>query len=469
MPSPRAATESGTIEKGGTRKTMRFRLGEVAAAIGSTVPGGLSAETWVEGWSVDSRSLAAGDLFFALRGPNFDGARFIPAAFESGAVAAVGPAQDASQRVLVVPDVQEALGKVAAWARAQWGGDVVGVTGSAGKTSTKDIIAALLAEGMEVGKTEGNLNNEVGVPLTLLRLKAESRAAVIEMGMNHAGEIRRLAALARPRIGVVTNVGTAHIENFDSIEGIALAKRELIDSLPAGGVAVLNADDARVAAFATTHAGRCVLYGFGENAEVRATHLVRENGLTRFEALGTDFETELPGEHAVRNILAGLAVAREFGIEASRLSQAVRCLRPARMRGERIQHQGILIFNDCYNSNPEAARVMLDLLAETPARRRIAVLGEMLELGRLSERLHRDVGIHAAKTGVAVLVGIRGAARAMVDASVEAGLPPGAAVFFDEPAPAGDYVRHIAREGDAILFKGSRGTRVELALERLLA
>ncbi len=448
---------------------MKFRLGEVAAAVGSAVPAGLSAGAWVEGWSVDSRSLAAGDLFFALHGPNFDGANFITAAIERGAVAAVGPLQDASGQVLVVSDVHQALVDAAAWARGQWRGDVVGVTGSAGKTTTKDIIAALLAEGMPVGKTEGNLNNDVGVPLTLLRLDAAAHAAVIEMGMNHAGEIRRLAALARPRIGVVTNVGTAHIESFDSIDGIALAKRELIEALPADGVAVLNADDARVAAFARVHPGRSVLFGFGETADARATHGSVEAGLTRFEALGTRFETELLGEHAVRNILAGLAVAREYGIEAATLTEAVRRLRPLRMRGERITHQGILIFNDCYNSNPEAVRAMLDLLAETPARRRIAVLGEMLELGRLSESLHRDVGIHAVKAGVAVLVGIRGAARAMVDASVEAGLQPGAAVFFDEPAPAGDYVRGIAREGDAILFKGSRGTRVELALERLLA
>ncbi len=448
---------------------MRFRLGEFASAIGSSVPGGVLGDAWIEGWSVDSRTLAPGDLFFALRGENFDGARFIQAAIERGAVAAVGPRGHAAGRVIEVPDAGRALLDAAAWARTRWAGDVIGVTGSAGKTSTKDILAALLAEAMPTGKTEGNFNNEVGLPLTLLRLDPSARAAIVEIGMNHAGEIRRLAAVARPRVGIVTTVGTAHIENFASIDDIALAKRELIEALPTDGIAVLNADDARVASFADAHPGRSVFYGLSDAASVRATGIGIADGVTRFQACGVDFETSLAGEHAIRNILAGLAVAREYGVEPARLADAVRRLQPGRMRGERIAHNGILIFNDCYNSNPEAARVMLDVLAATPASRRIAVLGEMLELGRLSESLHRDVGIHAARTGVAVLVGIRGAARAMVGASVEAGLEPGAAVFFDEPVPAGDYVRHIARQGDAILFKGSRATRVELALERLLA
>src|SRR5215472_10890918 len=210
------------------------------------------------GWSVDTRTQNAGDVYFALRGPNFDGHEFVPAAIERGASAVVvdhGIGQVADTEILQVPDTLRALQDLARWARGQWGGTVVGVTGSAGKTTTKDAIAHLLGSEMPVGRTIGNLNNHVGVPLSILRLPDNARVAVLEMGMNHAGEIGALAAIARPEIGVVTNVGYAHAENFDSIEGIAAAKRELIDALPPDGTAVLNADDPRVLRFASTRGG----------------------------------------------------------------------------------------------------------------------------------------------------------------------------------------------------------------------
>lgn len=448
---------------------MNFTVDKLVRAASAALPPGLTGEERATGWSVDTRTLAAGDLFFGLRGPNHDGGQYAGAALERGAVAAVAERAAGGAKVIAVPDARRALADIASWARRQWSGEVIGVTGSAGKTSTKDIVAELLSEAMPVGKTVGNLNNEIGVPLSVLRLEESARAAVLEMGMNHAGEIRALAAVARPSIGVVTNVGTAHIENFDSIEGIALAKRELVEALPKEGVAVLNADDARVAGFAAVHPGRSVLYGLSEEAEVRPEEYELGPDRMRFRFEGQVFESALAGEHSLRNILAGLAVARLFGIGAGRLRERIAALRPVKMRGERFVHRGILVLNDCYNSNPDAARAMIDVLAAAPAARRIAVMGEMLELGRWSESLHRDVGIHAARKGIAVLIGIRGAARAMVDASVEAGLERSAAVFFDEPEPAGEYARSVAAAGDAILFKGSRGTRVERALERFMA
>jgi len=370
--------------------------------------------------------------------------------------------------VLVVPDALAALQRLAHWARGLWGGGVVAVTGSAGKTSTKEIIAEVLSVSMAVGKNEGNLNNHVGVPLSILRLPKETRVAVLEMGMNHAGEIRRLAEIAVPDVGVVTNAGYAHIENFGSVEGVALAKRELIESLPPEGVAVLNADDTRVVTFRDVHPGRTITFGFSESANVRAEDVEFGEETTRFRVGETRFETGLAGRHAIMNILAGLAVGRVYGIRPEQTVDAVRRLKPGKMRGERFRHNGILILNDCYNSNPDAARAMVDVLRDTPARRRIAVLGEMLELGRWSETLHRDLGRHVAEQAISVLVGIRGAARAMVDGAVEAGLKPNAAYFFEDPESAGDQLRAMAREGDAILFKGSRGTRVEAALERFL-
>ncbi|MFN7939922.1 MAG: UDP-N-acetylmuramoyl-tripeptide--D-alanyl-D-alanine ligase [Bryobacteraceae bacterium] len=448
---------------------MKFRLPQIAEALGI---GPLQAAGEAAGWSVDTRTLAAGDLFFALRGPNHDGHGFLAAAFAKGAVAAVVDHIPSDARpewvLLVVDDTQQALERMGAWARNEWGGDVVGVTGSAGKTTTKDIIAAFLEIHRAVGKTVGNLNNHVGVPLSILRIPEAAQVAVLEMGMNHAGEIAALTKIARPQVGVVTNSGYAHIENFDSVDGIALAKGELIEGLGPQGTAVLNADDERVSRMAARHSGRVLTYGFSENADFRAEDVHYSPEGVRFRVGDVELESKLSGRHGVSNLLAGVAVASVFGIGAEELRPAARAFEPGAMRGKRIEKNGILHINDCYNSNPDAARAMLDVLADTPARRRIAVLGEMLELGRWSEPLHRDLGFYAARSGLHVLVGIRGAARHAVNASLEGGLPADAACFFEEPKEAGEWLRGVAREGDAILWKGSRGTRVELALERFL-
>ena len=443
---------------------MEFFLSQIASALDLTEP---LPDVRVTGWSTDTRTLAPGDLFFALKGPSFDGAAFVEEAFRRGAVGVVSETASAGT-VLVVPDVLCALQKLAAWARAEWGGDIVAITGSAGKTSTKDVIADLLSTRLAAGRTSGNLNNHIGVPLSLLRLPENARVGVIEIGMNHAGEIRDLAQIARPRIAVVTNIGYAHVENFeDGIDGVARAKRELVEALPGGGIAVLNADDPRASRI--EYRGKIVTFGIDHPADIRAEEVVYGEASVRFRVDGVLFTTELLGRHAVLNILAGLAVARVYGIATSNLVDAVARLKPGKMRGERTFYRGILILNDSYNSNPDAARAMLDVLRDTPAQRRVAVLGEMLELGRWSETLHRDVGRYAAQCGVSVLMGIRGAARALVDAAVKAGLPEAAAYFFDTPESAGEHLRGIAQEGDAVLFKGSRGTRVEKALERFMA
>jgi UDP-N-acetylmuramoyl-tripeptide--D-alanyl-D-alanine ligase len=450
---------------------MKFSLRAVAGALGVSLPA--SPDAMVTGWSVDSRTLQTGDLFFALRGPVNDGHTHVAEVFEKGAVAAVVEESVGDWPVLRVDDTLRALQQLAAWARREWRGDVVAVTGSAGKTTTKDVIAEMLATEMATAKNQGNLNNHVGLPLSLLRLDEKARVAVLEMGMNHAGEIRALAAIARPDVGVVTNVGYAHIENFDSVEGIAAAKRELVEALGEGGTAVLNADDKRVAAFAGSHRGRTILYGQSPDAQVRAEDVeyTRSDGSpgVRFRVGAVRFESTLTGRHSVSNLLAGVAVAGVYGVPPDRLKERVRELTPGNMRGERLQHNGVLIFNDCYNSNPDAVRAMLEVVRDTPARRRIAVLGEMLELGRWAEPLHRDVGDYAAVCGFDVLVGIRGAACYMVDAVKRAGLTADAAFFFDDPREAGRLVRGLAQPGDVILFKGSRGVHVELALEEFLS
>lgn len=423
------------------------------------------------GVSTDTRTLAPAALFAALRGPNHDGHAHVATAFAKGASAALVEREspEVAGHQIVVADVLAALQKLAQVMRRRWGGIVIGVTGSAGKTTTKDAIAAVLATAGPVGKTMGNLNNHIGVPLSILNLPDEARYAVIEIGMNHAGEIRELSAIAAPEFGVVTNVGTAHIENFESIEGVAAAKRELVEALPDSGTAILNFDDERVRNFAAAHSGAVVTYGTQKGADLQAEDIRYTETGSEFRVRGLgEFRCPLPARGGISSSLAALAVARALDLSSEPLREAIGSLQPARMRLERIEHGGMTIWNDCYNSNPEAAKMMLDLLAATPAQRRIAVLGEMLELGRWSEELHRDVGLHVARCGITVLVGIRGAACHLVDAARGAGLTAGAAYFFDGPSEAGTFLKSIARPGDALLFKGSRGTRVEAALEEFL-
>jgi UDP-N-acetylmuramoyl-tripeptide--D-alanyl-D-alanine ligase len=441
---------------------MNIPLREVAAVLGHAC----GSDAVVTGWSVDSRTLQPGDLFFALRGPHHDGHQYATRVMSCGAAAAVveqpipggGP-------FFQVPGTLQALQQLASWARQRWGGDVTGLTGSAGKTTTKETIAALLSVALPVGKTVGNFNNHVGVPLSILRLPDHARAAVLELGMNHAGEIRELAQIARPRIGVVTNVGYAHVENFaEGIEGIAAAKRELIESLPAGGIAVLNADDPRVAAMAAGHPGTVITYGIAQPADVRATGVQYSRDGVRFQVDGVAFHSPVLGRHSVLNILAALAVAQLYGLALHQLTAAVAQLAPPPMRGQLVDWQGLTLLDDCYNSNPDAARAMLDTLGDLPAARRIAVLGEMRELGPGSERLHREVGAYAAQAALDLIIGVRGDAAALVDEARRYGART---EFFATPEEAGDFLAAGARPGDLILFKGSRGTQVERALQRL--
>ena len=449
---------------------MNLPLSQVARWLNLPAP---ATDVTITGWSIDTRTLVPGDLFFALRGPNHDGHDHVAGALAAGAVAAIVE-RPLEGRTLQVADTQLALEQLAGAARQHWMAGapdrtVIGVTGSAGKTSTKEVISTLLAAHIETSKTTGNFNNHIGLPLSVLRISDTARATVLEMGMNHAGEIRHLAQIAAPQIGVVTNVGTAHIENFaNGIDGIAAAKRELVESLPATGTAVLNADDPRVSGFGAAFAGRTITFGLSEDADVRATGVELSLDEARFNVGSTHFSTVLTGRHSVRNVLAGIAVGQTLGIAPEEMVETVRSLRPAAMRGERFWHQGALIFNDCYNSNPDAARAMLDVLRDSPAERRIAVLGEMLELGSWTEPLHRDVGTYVAAQGIPVLIGIRGAARQMVEAAKLAGLSDRTALFFESPEEAGDFVRSMVKPGDAVLFKGSRGTRVERALERVV-
>ncbi len=454
---------------------MRLTLAQIAAFLGISVPAA-SAGVTVAKYTIDSREASDATLFVALPGEKADGHDFVAAAFAQGAAAALVarevPGQSKPQ--LRVPDVLAALQLAASKARQHWAKAVVGVTGSAGKTSSKEAIATLLSAAFPVSRTTGNFNNHIGLPLSILRIEDAAQAAVLEMGMNHLGEIRALCEIAKPEIGVVTNVGYAHVENFPrGIDGVAAAKRELIESLPKDGTAVLNADDPRVALFAQGLPLKVESFGLGEQAKTRATRVTYSLEGARFFIEDQEFHSRVPGRFGVLNVTAAVTVARLYGVPLRLLAEKSLEIPAAKMRAERLVVGGMQIWNDCYNSNPDAARAMLDMLRDTatafaPQGRKIAVLGEMLELGQWAEPLHSELGSYAVQSDVAVLIGIRGAARLTVESALKAGLPDRAASFFDDPVSAGDYLKSIAQPGDSILFKGSRGTRVELALEAFL-
>lgn len=448
---------------------MRLSLIEIARILAISLP---TVDPAITGYAIDSREVQPGDLFIAFPGEQVDGHDYVAKAFERGAVAAMveRPVPEANGPQLVVANTLDALQTLATAARAQWGKTVIGITGSAGKTSTKENVSALMAAVLPTSKTIGNFNNHIGLPLSVLRIADNSEAAVLEMGMNHSGEIARLCEIARPQIGVVTNVGYAHVENFSGIEGIAAAKRELIEALPKTGAAILNADDPRVAAFAGATAARVETFGLSEAAQTRATNIAYNLEGASFEIEAQPFHSKVPGRIGVLNISAGVAVARLWGVPLRQLSEAAHSIELPKMRTEKIERHGMTIWNDCYNSNPDAAKAMLDLVRDTAPGRRVAVLGEMRELGHWAEPLHAELGRYAAESGFSVLIGIRGAARFIIESAMKAGLSSArAACFFDHPEDAAEALKSIALPGDTILFKGSRGTRVELALERFLA
>ena len=459
---------------------MKLTLGQIADWIHAE--GDFTTKLEAVGYSIDSRTIGAGELFFAVTGERTDGHDYVEAALANGAVGAVVsqhwlvPDELEPCRLLRVPESEDcvlrAMQTLARRVREQWGGRVIGVTGSAGKTTTKEMVAAVLAAKFRVLKSEGNLNNHFGMPLQLLKLEPEHEIAVLEMGMNHAGELRALAEIARPDWAVVTNVAAVHLEHFpEGIAGIAAAKRELVEALPAGGVAVLNADDARVREFAAGLDLRPVLYGTGEGAAVRAEDVVEmgAEGL-RFQSTvaGTKERAEvrlhLLGRQNVANALAAIAAGVESGVVLKECARALEEMRASERRGQVLEWRGARIVNDSYNSNPRALDAMIDALLTMEAERRIVVAGEMLELGTEGPTLHESCGVRMAELGVDVVIGVRGLAQRIVDGAAGGGAE---AMFFATPEEAGAWMQEHVRAGDAVLVKGSRGVRLERALAML--
>jgi UDP-N-acetylmuramoyl-tripeptide--D-alanyl-D-alanine ligase len=460
---------------------MNLTLAEAAIGAGAVLEAPSSVSNAgalvARGYSIDSRTVAEGELFFAVRGDRLDGHDFVVAAVERGAVAAVvsrarvATLPDAALAVplLIVEDPLVALQALAAHVRRRWGKRVVAVTGSAGKTTTKEAIAAALGAKFNALKSHGNLNNAFGLPLQLLRLQPEHEVAVVEMGMNHPGEIAALCRIASPDWGVVTNVGTAHIENFaDGQAGIARAKLELVDALPSVGVVFLNCDDPYVSQFGRDFDGRTVYFGAGPCADPRLLEAVEDlAGLhVRYRAGEREGQLTLNllGAHNASNILAGLAVALEAGVDLDAAVAALATLTAGERRGEVLSVGGATILNDCYNSNPEALRSMIHTLAARPARRRILVAGEMLELGEHGPALHTAAGRAAAEAGLDLVAGVGGNAVHLATAACTGGV---AALFLPDADAAGRWLLLNLHPGDVVLVKGSRGVHLERVIEAL--
>jgi UDP-N-acetylmuramoyl-tripeptide--D-alanyl-D-alanine ligase len=449
-------------------------LADVLAGTGGALVSPPAGEVALTSVSIDSRTLEPGALFVAVKGPRFDGHDFLAEAAARGAAAALvhrDASAPAGLPLVRVADTTRGLADLARRVRRAAAVPVVGVTGSIGKTTTKDMTAHLLSTRGPVLKTEGNLNNAYGLPLTLLRLAPEHTAAVVEMGMSAPGEIRALSTLAEPDVATITRIAPVHLEFFPSVDAIAEAKAEILEGLRAGGAAVLNGDDPRVRSIGERFRGRVVWFGrdrrFDVSAESwRGTAFGMRFDL-RVDGRVVDVALPLAGPHFVENFLAAAAAAHVLGLEAGAMAEAATTLRPARHRGEVVRlGQGVTLLDDCYNSSPEALEAAVVALALVPGRRRVAVLGDMLELGPSGPALHRERG-RALAGRVDAVLGVGPLAREIVEGAREAGLT--ALDHFASAADAVAALPALVRPGDAVLVKGSRGVRLEAVVDALAA
>ncbi len=465
---------------------MRWTAFQVAEALDISMAQRLERSAVISGVSIDSRTVAAGELFVAIRGPRHDGHGFVASALERGAVAGlvarerlVDYPDEIRGKLFAVDDTLVALQQLAAhackvWRQGRTGRLIGAVAGSVGKTTTKEIFAALLGARRRVLKTQGNLNNEYGLPLTLLKLGDEHDAAVVELGMSHTGELAQLTRICSPDVGVVTRVAVEHLEFFSSLEEIALAERELIENLPwPNATAVLNSDDERVAGFAEVAKGAVIRFGTRGGVDFRA-EAIEERGIegAEFDLVSrgrrTRLEIPLIGRHNVMNALAALAAASVWGIGADEAKEVFPSLTAADKRGEVVRfEEGFTIINDTYNSSPTALSALATLLAQTPGyRRRILASGEMLELGSSSSELHKECGrLVAGLRKVDWILGVQGHAADFVAAAIQAGHPREKTAFFENSTEAGKFLSELVMSGDLVLLKGSRGVRMEKILE----
>jgi UDP-N-acetylmuramoyl-tripeptide--D-alanyl-D-alanine ligase len=455
---------------------IRMDMRAVAEATGGhLMQNGASVE--LQGISTDSRTVQPGDLFVPLRGDNFDGHDYLTQAIQRGAAACLSEEMIGGLLVPVIKvnDTLKALGDLAAAVRRQFAGPVIGITGTSGKTTCKEMLAAILDHLGPGLKSAGNFNNLIGVPLTLFGLQPEHRWAVVEMGMSARGEIARLAEIAAPNIGLITNIGAGHLENFEGISGVARAKGELFISLPAEGIALINADDPEVLRLPVANGVRKVLFGLSSDAAIRADRITAENGSVSFdlEIAGAVQRVvlPLPGRHNVTNALGAAAAAAALGVGQKDIAAGLAAFKPCPGRMELVELPGeIVVLEDSYNANPLSMHAALDALHDLgrPGRR-IAVLADMLELGSSAPKMHRQLGIEVAERADWLFV-YGALATEIAHGARDAGLPDGKVFVAGSHDELAARLLEILQVGDRVLIKGSRAMRMEkvtAALRRL--
>ena len=458
---------------------MQMTVQEIAAACGGRLLRG-DPETQVTSVSTDSRHVGPGALFVPIRGERTDAHAFLPAVFEACAAAAFTQEhaeadqlpQGASGAWIAVEDTVEALRRTAAAYRSRFSIPVVGITGSVGKTTTKEMVALALSSCLRTMKTKGNQNSQIGLPLTMFRLLPEHEAAVVEMGMSDFGEMARLAAVARPQYAVMTNIGVSHIGQLGSRENIMAEKLHITDAFGPDSVLFVNGDDPLLATLREARPDlRQVWFGFGEGCAYRAVQVVREGETVRFTAEtpfgSVEVHLPVPGDHNVRNALAALAVTCTLGGSLQRAADALAAYQPPAMRQQiRRAPAGFTVIDDSYNASPDAAFSSLEVLAGFPGRR-VAVLADMLELGSVEREAHEEVGRRAARAGVSLLVTVGERARWIAEgASREQ--PSLSCRSFSSNAEASAFLRGALLPGDAVLVKGSRGMHTDEIVSSLL-
>ncbi len=452
-----------------------FLLSEILTSTGGRLIAG-KKDAVFKRVCTDSRKAQEGDLFIPICGERFDGHEFIGSAFEKGAAGSLTRYEQVAKddRILIkVENTLDALGEIAAFHRMRFNIPLIAVTGSTGKTSTKDMTACTLeSAGFNTLKTVENYNNEIGLPLTLLGLDESHHAAVVEMGMRGPGQIRRLAFVAKPNIAVITNIGLSHIERLGSKENILNAKLELLEGLADNGTVILNGDDDLLLPLKRSLAYKTVLFGTDRGADIRAFDIkCYEDSLTfRVQAGNGSFNGVLnvPGKHNVSNALAAVAAGIAAGAQADKAVKGLSDYRPAQLRLNIIESDGIKVINDTYNACPDSMMAALEVLAGTSANRRIAVMGDMLEMGRWAREAHRNIGKFAALSGLDYIIGVgnhavhicTGAKTAGKDTQIRA---------FEKVDDAASFLEGVLRDGDAVLLKGSRGMKMERIAKRITA
>lgn len=455
--------------------TMNFKISDIVKATGGKLACG-SASTICVGLNIDSRKAAKGELFVAIKGAHFDGHEFLEEVKKLGVNAALvesGKNYPKDIATVEVPDTQKALGDIAAWWRSKFNIPRVAITGSNGKSTTKEMTAAVVLGLGNVLKTEGNFNNLIGLPLTVFRMDSSCRVAILEMGMNAPGEISRLTQIASPTVGLITNITAAHLEKLHTVEAVACAKGELFDTMDKDAIAVVNGEDRFVREMGFKKKRR-IVFGMQNDADVKFLHMEMTNldsiGLN-LSVMGKEYKVRLPvpGAHNVMNALAAISVGVALGIDTKSALERLENFHPMAMRLERVQlANGVRLVNDSYNANPESMKAALRTVgAAKRSGRFIAVLGDMLELGTQSASLHREVGEAAGQLGVTKLYVVGNFAADLADGAKNGGLDKSSIIICSDVNEIGANLEGEVASGDVILVKGSRGMKMERIVDHL--